>query len=349
MSSDNSFTYVFIPANDSKPIEAVVGDKSGGLSDDCLSKEAKQYFFTNSDKGARAAALENATPEQRKLLAQQLREEVKAQAAQSSYANQMLNLDDDALIGIMQANQTSASCEITALTVPTSINNHRAVSMYSDDNARTQNLPYNRRATELLVACGHSIAGEASPSRVAIGAAPPGGICGDAFVGRCHDDEMGDIWERVDFTVEDANPRAAWCEEARKHGGGGGGGGSSGPRSLSGLMNQNAGAITNGGGNNGGFDNGEGDGYKWSQNDEEVELRFPVAAGTKAKYVKINFARTSLKVIVAGQTLVNGELGGNAEVEDSTWTIEDIKHKGKELCVTICKKEEGRTWPFVLR
>ena len=348
MSSGN-FTYVFIPANDSEAIEARTGDKSGGLSDDCLSKEAKQYFFQNSDKGARAAALENATPEQRKLLARQLREEVKAQASQSPYANQMLTLDDDALIGIMQTNQTSASCEITALTVPTAINNHRAVSMYSDDNARTQNLPYNRRATELLVACGHNISASPSPSRVAIGAAPPGGILGDCFVGRCHDDEMADIWERVDFTVEDANPRAEWCEQARKHGGGGGGGGSAGgPRSLSGLMSQNAGALTNGGSNNG-FDYGEGDGYTWSQNDEEVELRFPVAAGTKAKYVKVNFARTTLKVIVAGQTLANGELGGNADVEDSTYTIEDIKHKGKELCVTICKREEGRTWPFVLR
>lgn len=342
-----NFTYVFIPANDSKPIEALVGDKSGGLSEDCLSKEARQYFFKNSDKGEKAAALENATPEQRKILAQQLRDEVKAQAAQSPYANQMSELDDDALIGIMQANQTSASCEITALTVPTAVNNHRAVSMYSDDNARTQNLPYNRRATELLVACGHSITSDPSPSRVSIGAAPPGGICGDAFVGRCHDDEVGDIWERVDFTVEDANPRARWCEVARKAGGGGSSG-SAGPRSLTGLMNQNPGAITNGENNNNGFDKGEGDGYTWSQNDEEVELRFPVAAGTKAKYVKVNFARTTLKVIVAGQTLISGELGGNADVEDSTYTIEDIKHKGKELCVTICKKEEGRTWPFIL-
>jgi hypothetical protein len=344
-----NFTYVFIPANDSKPIEAVSGDKSGGLSDDALSKEAKQYFFKNSDKGARAAALENASPEQRKLLAQQLRDEVKAQVDKSPYANQMLLLDDDALIGIMQTNQTSATCEITALTVPTPLNNHRAVSMYSDDNARTQNLAYNRRATELLVACGHSISSEPSPSRVSIGSAPPGGICGDAFVGRCHDDEVGDIWERVDFTVEDANPRAEWCDVARQPGGGGGGGGSAGgPRSLSGLMNQNAGAITDGGNNNG-FDKGEGDGYSWSQNDEEVELRFPVAAGTKAKYVKVHFARTTLKVIVAGQTLVSGELGGTAEVEDSTFTIEDVGSKGRELCVTICKKEEGRTWPFVVR
>ena len=112
-------------------------------------------------------------------------------------------------------------------------------------------------------------------------------------------------------------------------------------------MNQNAGAITDGGNNNG-FDKGEGDGYSWSQNDEEVEFRFPVAAGTKAKYVKVHFARTTLKVIVAGQTLVSGELGGTAEVEDSTFTIEDVG-SGRELCVTICKKEEGRTWPFVVR
>ena len=341
-----TFTYVLIPANDSKPIQLLSGDKAGGLSDDFLSKEAKQYFFNNSDKGARAAALENATPEQRKKLAEQLREEIKAQAEKTSYASQMMQLDDDALIGIMRTNQISATCEITALTVPTQLNNHRAVSMYSDDNARTQNLPYNRRATELLVACGHNINSEPSPSRVSIGAAPPGGICGDAFVGRCHDNEVGDVWERVDFTVDDANPKSEWCDEARKPGGGGGG---SGPRSLSGLMNQNAGAITSAGENSNGFDKGKGDGYSWSQNDEEVELRFPVAAGTKAKYVKVTFGRTTLKVIVAGQTLVSGELGGAADVDDSTFTIADTGDKGRELCVTICKKEERRTWPFIIR
>ena len=95
------FKYVFIPANDSKPIELREASKAGGLSDDILSKTAKKYFFDSSDKGARAAALKNATPEQRKTLADQLREEVKAASANSPYAGQMATLDDDALINIM--------------------------------------------------------------------------------------------------------------------------------------------------------------------------------------------------------------------------------------------------------
>ncbi len=206
------------------------------------------------------------------------------------------------------------------------------------------------------MACGHNISGEPSPSRASPGAAPPGGVCGDVFVGRCHDDERADIWERVDFVVEDANPRAEWCDVARRPGGGGGaagGGGGGGLRSLSGLMNQNAvvvnGANAGGGGEGGGFREGKADGYTWSQNDEEVELRFPVSVGTKAKYVKINFGTTRLKVVVAGQTLLSGSLGGTVEVDDSTFTIEDANSgTGKELCVTLGKKE-GNTWPFVIR
>lgn len=209
------------------------------------------------------------------------------------------------------------------------------------------------RATELLVACGHNIAGEPSPSRASPGAAPPGGMCGDVFVGRCHDDERADVWERVDFTVEDCSPRAGWCDVARRPGGGGGAaGGGGGARSLSGLMNQNslvANGANAGGGEGGSFREGKADGYTWFQNDEEVELRFPVSVGTKAKYVKINFGTTKLKVVVAGQTLLSGSLGGTVEVDDCTFTIEDANSgTGKELCVTLGKKE-GNTWPFVIR
>ncbi len=103
------FKYVFIPADDSRPLEVREGDKSGGLSDDVLSKEAKAYFYASSDKGARAAALENATPEQRKVLADQLRNEVRAASSASPYASQMAAMDDDALIGIMRCVRCAAS------------------------------------------------------------------------------------------------------------------------------------------------------------------------------------------------------------------------------------------------
>jgi hypothetical protein len=113
------FKYVFIPANDSKPIELREGDKSGGLSDDELSKTAKRYFFQNSDKGTRAAALNDATPEQRKVLADQLREEVRAASSTSPYANQMAALDDDALISIMMC--VSSRVSVGSLTFVFSI------------------------------------------------------------------------------------------------------------------------------------------------------------------------------------------------------------------------------------
>ena len=85
-----------------KPLELRTGSKSGGLSDDVLSKSAKDYFYASSDKGARAAALEDATPEQRKVLAQQLRDEVMEASSTSPYASQMAALGDQALIDIMK-------------------------------------------------------------------------------------------------------------------------------------------------------------------------------------------------------------------------------------------------------
>ena len=210
------------------------------------------------------------------------------------------------------------------------------------------------RATELLVACGHDITSAPPSGTLSIGAAPPGGICGDAFVGRCHDDEVADIWERVDFTVEDANPRAAWCDIARRPGGGGGGasaGGGGGARSLSTLMNGKGNIVAGGAGSGGGesFRAGKGDGYTWTQDEEEVELRFPVSSDTKSRNVKVDFGRTKLKVNVAGQTLISGALGGTVDVDISTFTIEDASDgTGRVVCVTL-GKQEGNIWPYVIQ
>ena len=60
-----------------------------------------------------------------------------------------------------------------------------------------------------------------------IGSAPRGGIHGDAFVGRYHDNELQDIWEREDITVDEVTvhqcPLPEWIELALKPGGGSGG------------------------------------------------------------------------------------------------------------------------------
>jgi len=213
--------------------------------------------------------------------------------------------------------------------------------MYSSDNARTKNLPVNQRAMGLMKACGHAVTQETA-------------ICGDVFVGRYHDDEAKDIWNRIDFTEMDLDPGNEWCQNA-KQSGGGGGLGSVAP-SLSGMMTKSLSGSGSGSGSGGtnvsGMlgNNGEQDGEngcKWSQTNEEVELRFQVASGTKAKYVKVAFARTTLKVTVAGQTLVSGSTGGDVAVDESTYTLQEVGG-GKELAVTLGKKKEGLTWEYAV-
>lgn len=208
--------------------------------------------------------------------------------------------------------------------------------MYSADDAKTRNLPLNSRAMDLMRACGHAVT-ESSPNAVR----------GDVFVGRYHDDEMKDIWTRLDFTVDDVDSNSEWCKNARKGGGGGGLGGSA-PPSLSRMMTKAVGSGASGGA---ALDEGEKDGEngcKWSQTAEEVELRFNVASGTKAKYVKVAFGRTSLKVTVAGQTLISGNTGGEVAIDDSTYTLQDAAN-GKELTVTLGKKREGTSWDYAVK
>lgn len=351
----NDFSFVHIPANPSKPIGVKTASKSGGLQNDALIAYAKHYFQAQSGNAARLNALDQFGPEERVGLAAKLR----SQAGNSPH---VMGMSDDDMINLLRTSYESTSCEITALTVPTKDNMHRAVSMYGADNARNDKLPFNKRATELLVATGHA---PPSGGKDDQGNDLPSGVCGDVFVGRCHDDEVGDVWERVDFTIDDADCRSDWCRQARKPGGGGGrgseGGGGAAP-SLSNLMAQQLAAAQGHGGGGaaaavggtpllqqgaagagGETDNGT---YKWSQTDEEVELKFAVAKGTKSKYAKVNFSRQKIKVTVAGTTLVNGKTGGDYVVDESTYTLQDDPDgNGRELCITL-GKADASNWPY---
>ena len=340
------FKYVLIPAVESEPITTLEASKAGGLEDDALGKNAKQYFFEQSGGAERANNLDNATPEEKKQLAQQVRDQY------SSSNSQLNDFDDDAIINILKSTQGSATCEISCLTVPTAINDHKAVSMYGDDNARTKDLPMNPRATALMKACGHALPADASNED-----GKPSGMYGDVFVGRCHDNEMADVWERVDLTADEVEgdlEKVEWCRTARKKGGGGGHGGTT-AASLSNTMQNfskqqgaaaSAGALPSPGGVPG---ETEENGYKWTQSSDEVEIRFAVAAGTKAKYVKVKFGFKSLKVTLAGQTLCDGETWGNVAVDESTFTIEDCPDsEGRELCISLGKKDAGEQWNFAV-
>jgi hypothetical protein len=331
-----SFDFVSIPADRSLPVKSHTGDKAGGLSDDALVKFAKNYFFEKTGSKNRASVLENATPEERKVLAQQVRD----QLAASDIGAKVKDMDDDTVLDVIYRSQSQPACDIVALTVPTEVNGYGAVSMYSADNAKDHGFPLNDRATAILTACGH--------------ASLNGGVFGDVFIGRAKDNERTDIWERIDFSVADANPKADWCRVARSRGGGGGSGAAA-ASSLSNLVQQTPGAKlmdTSGGaqanslfGSNGAPPVVEAWG-SWTQTKEEVELKFAVAPGTKAKYCKINFGRTTLKVTVAGKVLLQGAAFNPIALDESTFTLQDEGPTGRELCVTL-GKTDPQTWSWV--
>mmetsp|Transcript_15458 Transcript_15458/g.19627 ORF Transcript_15458/g.19627 Transcript_15458/m.19627 type:complete len:329 (-) Transcript_15458:35-1021(-) len=325
MSSQDKFKYIFIPCSASEPITTNEESKEGGLSDDYLAKRAKEYFFAKSNGAARAKALDEASPEDRKRLAQQVRNQY-ASSDNADAKSQLEKMDDEMLINLLKASQGSATCEITALTVPTPLNNYRGVSMYGDDNAKNLNLPLNERATAILKACGHQ----------------SNSIHGDVFVGRYHDNEAEDIWERVDFDeaeVQGDLESKEWVKKAKQKGGGGGIGTAA--ASLSGMMNGAGGGLTN--------NVGEENGYKWSQTEDEVEIKFSVPAGTKAKYCKVKFGSKTLRVTVAGQTFCDGETWGPIIVDESTYTIQDDpeSESGRELCISLGKKSNEH-WNYAV-
>jgi hypothetical protein len=99
-SLSGNFYYVFIPAKEEEPIEAREGDKSGGLSDDILVKTAKDYFFQQSGGDSRVETLDSASPEERTVMAQQIRAQV--MAGNPNAQSQMGRMDDDALLSLVR-------------------------------------------------------------------------------------------------------------------------------------------------------------------------------------------------------------------------------------------------------
>ena len=94
------FLYVLIPADETVPIEQREGDKSGGLSDDALIKTAKDYFFQQTGGDSRLEALNNASPEERKVMAQQIRNQVTA--GNPNAQSHLSRMNDDAMIDLLR-------------------------------------------------------------------------------------------------------------------------------------------------------------------------------------------------------------------------------------------------------
>ena len=325
-STTDNFAYLFVPALNGEALSARIASRAGGLEADELVASAKDHFIN------KVASL---------TISQQTDLVTNLKSQNESYKN----VADDVLLSLSK----STSCEITALVCPTPSNQHIGVSLYSDDKGRLRpNAIKNERATMLALECGH-ISVE---------------VYGDAFVGRYKDDELEDIWERIDFGVADFEDKA-WRNSARVKGGGGGSGveGQGNAASLSSMMAKMNGAQGQGGGQApnvmdlGAAAGGkaaskdrvveaETEDFTWNQTNDEVEIVYKnIPDSTTSKDVRVTFGFNWISAKVGSVDFGKKTLGGKVIVDDCVWTIEKGGGGGgKEVMVTLAKQTEGETW-----
>jgi hypothetical protein len=206
------------------------------------------------------------------------------------------------------------SVDITLLTVPIPSNGFLSVSLYGNPDAGAMGLPPNARASALARACGH-------PATAV--------LYGDVYLGRCKDDERGDVWARVSLEPEEAVPGAAWVEEAAAANRG---------KSLAGYTSGGAlqGAMSGGGSGVGGAPRPDAwrsvpsnDAITWRESSDlaEVEVRVGgLPTGTRAKGLDVVLTSRRLGVALKGGGAGKGSgdvLFGPIDAESSAWQVEE--------------------------
>ena len=129
-------------------------------------------------------------------------------------------------------------------------------------------------------------------------------------------------------------------------GGMGGGGGPEADMQRKAQANQAAAAAKNAGEADG--TSADGKTFKWEQTskygESEIIVRFELAAPATKKDVKVVFKAREIKVVVAGEELMNGKTFGTITIDDSTWCLVE---KGSELQLLLALAEDSK-WEALL-
>jgi len=181
------------------------------------------------------------------------------------------------------------------------------VQIYLDEIGALKKLPQNSRAASLAARCGYG-------SGVA--------FCGDIYVARF----MGEENRNLSFTLDDMAPEAAWLKTA---------------------CQENMAAQANDGRSGGmsaedmATQGGEGDGYSWKQDGEEVEVTVKIPEGTRGKEIKVEFKPETVWVkIISKDFQILLPLFAKVSTDDCTWSVVD-----GGLVITMEKAQTGETWP----
>jgi len=147
-----------------------------------------------------------------------------------------------------------------------------------------------------------------------VGAKHNGPVWGDCFISRYYDDDA-DVFIRMDFSMADLNKSAPWRHFAIRR--------SFRDKEFPCLLQKQ---------------------IKWTQEDDEVLMIIPhESKKLNAKKVDIKFSCNKIGVMIEGELIVERELGGRIDPEESTWQLE----RGKGLEVTLCKSGKA-DWDFLL-
>jgi hypothetical protein len=304
------FEYVIIPADTDRPIEARKFAQVS-LEDDQFIKMIKAYF---------AAASPESGVDMEMLLSQ-INQHAKRDIASSMDANTVSQL------------MSMTSVDILSISVPMKENGYVGVSLYCDDKGKAKNLPVNERATKVGMACG--LVGQT--------------FNGDVFFSRMFDDGE-DHWFRMDFGMSDVSSSADWIKRtadqmARKL--------QSGATSLSSLSSNFLSNIS-GGANAPAIDSGEdiestsgeGNGFKWTQNGEEIDISIPIPAEFTKPTVKVELKSKSVNVRIDNKLVVGGDLIEDIITDESTWSF---SRQDNNITVTLWKKNPKTNWTKIFK
>lgn len=86
-------------------------------------------------------------------------------------------------------------------------------------------------------------------------------------------------------------------------------------------------------------------GYSWSQQGDEVQITFKLPKAATKQDVKVAFKLKTISVAASGESLLDGALMGEVDVDDCNWCLAS---GGSELQVMLTKKKEA-SWKSLLK
>mmetsp|Transcript_54637 Transcript_54637/g.111565 ORF Transcript_54637/g.111565 Transcript_54637/m.111565 type:complete len:338 (-) Transcript_54637:502-1515(-) len=205
--------------------------------------------------------------------------------------------------------------EVFALVRPAKSNAFCGVYIYLDEVGLLKKLAPNARAGSIAAACGFN---EAL-------------FYGDVFVSRTQ--TLPSPMRNVDFTAAELASDAPWIQRAAAENYDYG----LGMREVRDAIEEKRVVPSHAGVDK----DSEGEGFKWSQSEEDLEVKVEVPPGTKSKECKVKVTAQQLDVTVPGKDTLVIKLHAKVNAEESCWSVSK-----DSLAIMMEKCEEG-LWPGI--